>query len=364
MPNASTKIAEQLMRHGVDLVRIEASLQQDVTKLMVNLRRTLGKRIVEIDPTDPTRRDFRDARLVKLLKFSDEDISIAYNQVKKIVDDELLELTALEQQTVITTMNNAIGVELVTKRLDRNVLRQLAKNSLIKGAPSKDWWKGQKESTVKAFSQQVKEGMLLGENNSQLVQRVRGTRARRFKDGIMETSTRNAKALIRTSVQTVANEARWNMYQENDDLIKGVEWLSTLDTRTSDICKGLDGQKWRLDGTRMSGTTHKFIRPPAHWQCRSTLVPIIKSWEELNANPKLNKVFKKIPDRKKTRASLDGQVPAEMDYEQWLKQRPDEEQHAVLGPNKYRLWKANKLKFSDLIDQNHNPVTVKELLAA
>jgi len=360
--NASTKIADQLTRHGIDIMRVEAHLQKEVTGIMATLRRTLGKRIAEIDPTEPTRKNYQDARLVRLLKFSEEDIKTAYKGMQSNVDSELFDLAVLEQEKTISIINNSIGVELASKRLDRNVLRSLAKKSLIQGAIQKDWWADQETSLQSSFERELKEGMLFGENNQQLAQRIRGTRARNFKDGIMQTRTYKANALIRTSVQTVANEARFSMYEENADLIKGVEWLATLDLRTSDICKALDGQRWKLDGTKIAGTTSKFLRPPAHWQCRSTLTPIVKSWEELNANPEMNKVLKSVPDRKRMRASLDGAVPAPTKYEDWLRGRTEAEQIAALGSSKHRLWKADKLKFRDLIDQNHNPITSAELI--
>ena len=57
------------------------------------------------------------------------------------------------------------------------------------------------------------------------------------------------------------------LYKNNDDLINHYEWISTLDSRTSDICIGLDGNIYPVGKGRL---------PPAHFNCRSTTAPILK----------------------------------------------------------------------------------------
>ena len=49
-------------------------------------------------------------------------------------------------------------------------------------------------------------------------------------------------------MQTVANDARLEVFRANGDILKGVMWLSTLDNRTSTVCRARSRLMWTLDG--------------------------------------------------------------------------------------------------------------------
>ncbi|WP_369010598.1 minor capsid protein, partial [Salmonella enterica] len=71
---------------------------------------------------------------------------------------------------------------------------------------------------------------------------------------------------MRTALAHVSNEARQQVYAQNDDIITKYEWVSTLDSRTSAVCRSRDGMTWEIDKGPM---------PPAHFGCRSTTAPVI-----------------------------------------------------------------------------------------
>jgi hypothetical protein len=161
--------------------------------------------------------------------------------------------------------------------------------------------------------------------------------------------------------------ARMATFQENADLIKGVQWLSVLDNRTSDICKALDGQAWTLEGKKLPGTVHEWNGPPpAHFNCRSTLIPVLRSWRDLNAKAsgEVKKRLARANLSRPVRTSLDGKVSGDLTYEQWLGRKDKKSPQMVqkiLGPSKYKLWKDGDIGFTDLIDQSWNPLTVEQL---
>ena len=102
--------------------------------------------------------------------------------------------------------------------------------------------------------------------------------------------------------------------------------------------------------------------PPWHWNCRTTLTPIMFSWKELSSRKKRkgSKKIKEIPGS--TQASMDGQVADSLTYEGWLKKQNKQRQMEALGPTRYKLWKQGKLKsFTQLIDQTGRPLTVEQL---
>jgi hypothetical protein len=61
------------------------------------------------------------------------------------------------------------------------------------------------------------------------------------------------------------------------------------------------------------------------------------------------------------RASMDGEVPADTTYEEWLKGKPVEFQERVLGVEKSQMWRDGEITFKDLVDQTGRPLTLEEL---
>lgn len=120
---------------------------------------------------------------------------------------------------------------------------------------------------------------------------------------------------------------------------------------------------------------------PRHFQCRSSEIAVTKSWHELIGTPlraadnaTLDAAF-----REKLRAmgweeeriqkamlrvqsSMDGQVPADLDYQQWLKRKSAADLDDVLGKGKADLFRRGVITdLSDLVDFRGNPLTLKQL---
>ena len=214
----------------------------------------------------------------------------------------------------------------------------------IQGRPMEDWWSSLGDTTAKNLEQAIGTGLAQGETVDQLVARVRGTQARGYEDGILQTTRRGAEAIVRTTTNHVSTQAREQTYRENQDVIKGVQWVSTLDTRTTPICISLDGQVFDID---------EGPRPPAHWNCRSTTIPVTKSWRELG-------IMAKDADQS-TRASMDGQVPDTLTANEWVDQQSTERQNQILGPGRARLWRAGRIDAGDLATASGHVATLAEL---
>ena len=179
------------------------------------------------------------------------------------------------------------------------------------------------------FSQVVRQGLLTGETTPSIVKRLIGslqfsqeptmvskTLAKIIAAGGQSTSVTDSQvvALIRTSINQVANAASQQVYEGNQDITKKYRYIATLDTRTSAICRALDGKEFEYGKGPM---------PPQHFNCRSTTVPVI-DYKALDIPPP--------PEGK--RASMDGPVPGNETYGQWLAKQPRATQADALGPGK------------------------------
>ena len=163
----------------------------------------------------------------------------------------------------------------------------------------------------------VKTGMIAGKSLNKIADDV-------GRLGIATSVVQN-KTLIRTAITETSAFVANETYKLNDDVVKGYQYVATLDSRTSLICGRLDGKIYSLDSKSAP-------KPPQHFNCRSTTVPIIKSADQL-LNTKNNRLQKRKINRlsDKRRASINGQVPARTDYSEWLSKQDNELKLTILG---------------------------------
>jgi hypothetical protein len=257
---------------------------------------------------------------------------------------------------VADDMRYGIGVALGIDALylpPNSYFASLQGDIMIFGAPSADWWRGQSQDLQFKFAQQVRQGLINGETNQQIINRVVGKNG---SPGIMETARRNASVLVHTSVQTVANDARRNVFKANSDVITGITQVSTLDSHTSLVCVAYSGAEWNLDFKPIGKNKKPYNNGvPRHFNCRSVEIPITKSFKELGLKVKDPKLT--------TRASDEGQIDANTSFDSFLKRKGVVYQNSMLGKGRADLWRAGKITLKDLVDGNGRPLTLAELQA-
>lgn len=351
---ANEKLVDMFMERAIDLLRLEAGTRDKVLVFLAELERELVGLVAKIDPTGTPDAARQKRRLADLLAEVQGTIRGTYRDASTLLAREIREIIDAEATWTGNAINIATRASFVDAGLTRGFLQTLVSDVLIQGAASKDWWGRQAGGLADKFADQMRAGMALGEANGKLIERVRGKTGQ---PGIMNLARSSAERLVRASVQAAANTAREATYDENADLISALEWSATLDTRTSPWCIVRDGLKYTPKEHRPMGHTVPWLEGPGkiHWGCRSTSVPVLKSWRDLGIDED------EIPET--TRASMDGQVPAAMTFEQWLKKQSVQRQDTVLGTGKADLWRRGKITFRDLLDQNGRPLTTEELRA-
>lgn len=86
---------------------------------------------------------------------------------------------------------------------------------------------------------------------------------------IAKTSNAKAISLLRTYVDSAMNDANIEAYRNS--LITHYRYVAVLDNRTSEICKELDGNIFKISEAEQGVNL-----PPMHNNCRSSVCPIIK----------------------------------------------------------------------------------------
>lgn len=204
----------------------------------------------------------------------------------------------------------------------------------------------------------INESILNGESITQGITRVVGGTVNGVQvRGIMDISRGRAGALVSTAISSVVNAAALATFQANTDLIKALVQVSTLDNRTSDICIAYSGQTWDAETLEpINGSELPFNGGiPRHFNCRSRIAPITKSFEELGIAA--NEL------RPGTRASMNGQVPRDITFKEWLSGKSHEFQDKLLGKKRASLWRRKKITLTQLVDMRGNPMTIEQLEA-
>ena len=161
--------------------------------------------------------------------------------------------------------------------------------------------------------------------------------------------------LTRTAITEITNAASDEVYSANIDVIDGYQYVATLDDRTTIICARLDGQVFSVDSDGP--------RPPQHYNCRSTTIPVIKSAEDL-ANTDSSRIKQGPLNRisEKRRASIDGEVPARLTYEEWLRDQPNAVKLQILGTqDRVDIFNKGDLPLSKFSDRYGNLTSIEKL---
>lgn len=321
----AAKIVKFLERevHPDLVVRIRNRLERSNLTGASNLTATKRLRKLKTDIEAIIREGHQEA--YRLASSSLRDAAVAEGRITaRILDDVLQPFLIVTQQPSIP------------------ILRAIVSGTMVRGEFLRDDFAAMTARTRRGVTSAINIGLAEGESVDAIVRRVRGSRTTR---GVLAASKVDARRIVRTAATHVSAQARDLTFAENSSLLKGVGWLSTLDSRTSLICISLDGKVFPVD----SGP-----RPPAHGNCRSSTYPVVKSYRELGLD---------IPDLPKgTRASMNGQVPADITYAKWIKGQPISVQNEVLGPTLGKHFRAGRVSVDKFIDSNNRPLSIKDIL--
>ena len=198
----------------------------------------------------------------------------------------------------------------VTKGADYRAGFDLIPESRVKAILSTNW-SGQMFServwdNTNALADGLKHDMLVGIMAGKSEQHMADDIMNRCGVGAFE-----ARRLVRTETTCVANMAELYGYKELD--IDEYEFSACLDSRTSDLCRELDGKVFKRNSAQAGVNL-----PPMHPFCRSTTLPVLPSEEDLD----------------KELAELGDEIGTDVDFDEWernLQQGEDGKWRYVAG---------------------------------
>lgn len=361
MPTSNEQIADQLTAHVIGLRRVASGLAKRIIRLLEqvepDLRKQILRRVATIERNGGI--DAGPVTTARLLRLQDRIRAIQaplWQEVRNDTKQTLIEVGQWEQDFTATAVNGSLPVNMEFERLSARRLRRIVTSRPFQGKVLSAWMSQYETNDRRRMMDAVRVGLVQNETPTQIARRIFGTSSLNLQDGQRAITRRGAQALAQTSVAAISNATRSEWAVENKGIVKEELFVATLDSKTTPICRSLDGRRWPPGEGRI---------PPIHINCRSTRVPLIDG-DVIGTRPsvavtaKALKGLKGEARRKKIR-ELVGQVPAGQTYEQWLRKQSREFQDEVLGKTKARLFRDGGLTLDRFVDRNDNELTIAQL---
>jgi len=243
--SANDKILDSVYSRAVDLSRFEEQEKQAVLEMIKDIQSNVRKDLVDIrlDPTIPKTLRGKQARLIALQKQINATINSGTAKIKRSTNKSLENLAinegAFSESIIINSVPAEIATAINTVAVSPALLKEMANNTYIDGYTNTEWWSSIGNDLKANFKRSVREGIARGEGIGELVKRVTSNTAGNVGFKAFEA---HARTLVRTTVSTVSNRAAEAVWDANSDIISNLKWVSTLDSRTSDICIARDNK--------------------------------------------------------------------------------------------------------------------------
>ena len=254
-------------RHAVYIQRYAGGLSNEFTPFLEQLKKEINFALMNADQTMTQGRKLRS--LIKSINEIQQGIYTEYNQsfmtqLELFADHEInFELDSLKDVVISGSVefeSPALSQVWAAARTSPLIFPGSNDTVLLLNPFIKNW----SDAQIKKVSNIITTGFVTGETNDQIARKITAS------NGVLDKQTRASnKAMVRTATNHVSEVARDKTMQENDDIVIGYEWVSTLDSRTSSQCRSLDGEVFKF---KDSGYKPK---PPIHVNCRSTTAPVL-----------------------------------------------------------------------------------------
>lgn len=349
--SANSTLRDAAIRHALHSEKYSKGLADKVVRLLnssdESLTEAIGKRLATIEERGYDLGPATTKRLTSLLTETRAINDAVYKRVGRGLTADLEELSEYEAEWAANGLKSATGLGSGITLPPAPYLKALVGKSLIEGDFLDRRVERQRDARQAAMEQAIRVGLVQGQTTDQIVRTIKGTNASGYTDGILDKPRRDLQTLVHTASSTISGNARQETYKANSHVVGRVQWLSTLDTRTSSICVQRDGQTWPLDSDHP--------KTPGHWRCRSVLIPVTKTWRELGID--------RDETTKAQRASMDGQVAGATRFEDWIERQSIPRQEQVFGAERARLYREGQVKFADLFRANGSYRSLDELRA-
>lgn len=329
------------------------AMNRVVTESGNAMARDLAERLDNLTPAELsafTRGRYTTSRLEGLRKLIDGWIESLSKHLNEINAEALQEFAGYEAGFARRLVDDAVVGAVAAAPAASKVYRS-AMDTPVLGRFVSEMFEDIPAGTKKQVYSRLRQGIAQGMSNGEIMRQIRGTRALKYRDGVLQWTRNEVDNLVRTARGHVSNVAYDETYQA-----LGVEYVvdvATIDGRVTKYCASIDGRRHKV------GTNHP--RPPYHYRCRTTQAPSFDG-QIMGKRPYVRAFdpVGQIPQSKRP-TNMIGQVSASTKYPQWFARQPASFQREWLGPTRYDLYKKGGYKIDRFVDPLGGELTIAEL---
>ena len=351
------RLRDEALLHKIYLLRTADSITGEMYKaFMTALDEDLVDQIESrIGSLQGKPSPFQTEKYKKLVEFVRKAGSKHADKMEPWLTDRMEELAKEEVEWQAESIEDTIPIKWELAIPSPQMIHSLITTTPLQGSLLKDWISGWGEGKARRVNQALTLGLGEGQTADQIIRRIRGTKSSNFTDGVLGISRRGAATLVRTASNEFTNKAKDVLFADNDDLVAKWQFVATLDSSTTPICRALDGKVFPLG---------EGPKPPRHFSCRSVQVPVLKDAEEIFGPNSKIKVKQPEFDRPYVLNQMSGKVPATTTYTDWLRRQTSEVQDDILGPLRGQLFREHKLHLDKFVDMNTGALKPVEVVKA
>lgn len=286
----------------------------------------------------------------RLREAVDQELLNTYRATFNVSKKSLLDLAADQAsytyQTLEASMSKIWDTQRPPRRIDEEIVLE---RPLYKDYTLAQGWAGVSQGERIRLDSVIRKGMAEGKTVDQIALEVR-------KGNVHDISRQQSKALVITAITSVHNQVDHEIYKANGKALRGWQYVAVLDSRTTPICAHRDGEIYPVEDTQHL--------PPAHFNCRSTTVPVFKSWDDVAKLEGVAHVRRTNLNNlsKEQIAFYDGQTPLRESYNDWLSRQSDDVKLRHLGDySKVQLFNSGELTLSKFTNDEGNSIGIREL---
>ena len=212
---------------------------------------------------------FHVSRLEALKLQTQQSIEALYGNQLDIVDSAMRKAYSQRYYRTAFEFQKGFGVGFAVDRLDENTLSNIInKPWAVDGYNfSKRIWTN-KEKLIGELHSSLTRNIITGADPAKAIKEIKSK---------MGVSSNAAGRLIMTESAYFGSVAQKDMLNNLD--VEKYEIVATLDSKTSEICRSLDGKVFDMKDYHAGVTA-----PPFHPYCRTTTAPYFDDWEELGVD--------------------------------------------------------------------------------
>lgn len=285
----------------------------------------------------------------KLFTEIDEELSKTYGDLTQITSRDLKELCVEQELASRSLLARVMGKTSDIRGPGERLAEEIVlKRPLINDLTLEEGWRSVARNERIGIEQTIRRLAAKGLEESDIASEL----SSKFKIAKIQAS-----GLVRTAITSIKSQADHEVYSANEKILRGWQYVAVLDSRTTPVCAHRDGHIYPI------GDISKL--PPAHWHCRSTTVPVVKSFDALGQVDTLSGIRRRnlarlTPEQRKY---YDGEAYSDESYQTWLMKQPYEVQLRHFGdPTKTELFLNGKLTVDKFVEGDRQ-LSLKDIRA-